>query len=300
VDKILEYKGNIKPNTTITEVHAAKKYVVDNNGNEYAYDQLIWAADLKTFYKNTKTADLDISIQEKFEAKKQQIMKGKGSESVFSLYLEADLPLSYFGEIANGHFFYTPSKQGLYNIHRGELKSMLDNWDSVNKAKIYSWLERFLKLNTFEISIPGLKNENLAPKNKTGLIISFIIDYDLFIKVKDSGWYDEFRSRVESIMIDVLSSSVYPRLKDHIEKHFSFTPISIENRVGSSDGAIVGWSFEEEIPLVNKIQYSDKSILTPIDNILQAGQWAYSPAGVPMSILTGKLAAERFCRLGTR
>jgi hypothetical protein len=47
------------------------------------------------------------------------------------------------------------------------------------------------------------------------------------------------------------------------------------------------------MPVINKIQYSDRSVLTPIPLIYQARQWAYSPEGVPMSILTGKLAAGK-------
>lgn len=47
------------------------------------------------------------------------------------------------------------------------------------------------------------------------------------------------------------------------------------------------------MPAVNKIQISDRSVLTPVPSIYQASQWAYSPAGVPMSVLTGKLAADR-------
>ncbi len=296
VDKIQELNGELKPNAIVKEVHADEQYVIDDSGKKYGYDNLIWAADLKAFYNITQTGRLDSKIQEKFKTNKKSIMASKGSESVFSLYLEVDLPLSYFKEIANGHFFYTPSKAGLNDIHRGELNKILDTWEQTNKTQVLSWLDRFLKLNTFEISIPGLKDESLVPQNKTGLIISFIIEYELFKKVKESGWYEEFRNEVESKMIHVLSNSVYPKLKGHIEKQFSFTPISIKNRVESSDGAIVGWSFEKEIPVVNKIQYSDKSVLTPIPNIFQAGQWVYSPAGVPMSILTGKLAADRVCK----
>ena len=33
-------------------------------------------------------------------------------------------------------------------------------------------------------------------------------------------------------------------------------------------------------------------VRTPIPGILQAGQWAFSPSGLPTSILTGKLAAD--------
>jgi phytoene dehydrogenase-like protein len=72
-----------------------------------------------------------------------------------------------------------------------------------------------------------------------------------------------------------------------------FTPISIHNRIASSEGAIVGWEFRKEMPVINKIQIADHAVLTPLPSIYQAGQWAYSPAGVPMSILTGKLAANK-------
>jgi phytoene dehydrogenase-like protein len=82
-------------------------------------------------------------------------------------------------------------------------------------------------------------------------------------------------------------------LKDKIMARFSYTPLSIENRVGSSEGAITGWSFQKSMPVINKIQSAARSVLTPLPSIYQAGQWAYSPAGVPMSILTGKLAADR-------
>jgi hypothetical protein len=35
------------------------------------------------------------------------------------------------------------------------------------------------------------------------------------------------------------------------------------------------------------------SVLTPIPDTYQAGQWTYSPSGLPISILTGKLAADK-------
>jgi hypothetical protein len=73
--------------------------------------------------------------------------------------------------------------------------------------------------------------------------------------------------------------------------------LSIKNRVASSDGAIVGWTFEKPVPVLNKINKANKSIYTPISNIFQVGQWAYSPAGVPMSILTGKIAADKVSKL---
>ncbi|MDP3444901.1 MAG: NAD(P)/FAD-dependent oxidoreductase, partial [Ignavibacteria bacterium] len=201
-------------------------------------------------------------------------------------------PLSYFKNIANGHFFYTPSRIGLNNVHRTELNKLLNKWENISKSDVIAWLDCFIKLNTFEISIPGLKDPSLVPENKTGIIISFLADYNLFKNVKESGWYEEFKEIIETKLIDVLSNSVFPILKDNIIKQFSFTPLSIQKRTGSSEGAIVGWSFEKPVPVLSKIQKADKAVLTPIPTIFQAGQWAYSPAGVPMSILTGKLAAD--------
>ena len=162
-----------------------------------------------------------------------------------------------------------------------------------DKPQILSWLDKFLALNTYEISIPALKDPDLAPEGKTGLIISFLTEYDLFKMIADAGWYKEFIAEMEDRIIKVLADSVYPMLKDKVMARFSFSPLSYENRVGSSEGAITGWSFQEPIPVINKIQAANRAVVTPIPSIYQAGQWTYSPAGVPMSILTGKLAARR-------
>lgn len=293
VKKLIEFGGKLKLQTKIIEVEIGKCILKDNNNNLYKFNQLIWAADLKTFYKIAKTDNLNPKICQKFESVKRNILKNRGGESVFTLFLKVDEPLETFKNISNGHFFYTPSKQGLGETHRKELKNLISNWENLEKREILSWLDKFIKLNTFEISIPGLKDPNMVPEGKTGLIISFLAEYDLFKKAKDSMWYEDFVKEIEDRIINVMVNSIYPILKDKIIEKFSFTPISIENRVNSSEGAITGWSFQNPVPVVNKIQNSSKSILTPIPNIFQAGQWVYSPAGVPMSILTGKLAADK-------
>jgi len=41
----------------------------------------------------------------------------------------------------------------------------------------------------------------------------------------------------------------------------------------------------------------NNSILTPIPNIYQAGQWTYSLSGVPMSVLTGKIVADKIIKI---
>jgi phytoene dehydrogenase-like protein len=294
--KFLEYGGEILPETKITAVLADSCAVTDQNNIAYKYEYLIWAADLKTFYRNVSAEGLLPKVKLNFEETRIKTLQGRGNDSVFSLYLEVDEPLESFRKIAHGHFFYTPLKSGLGETHREDLDNMLSNFENVSKAQVYSWLERFTRLNTYEISIPGLRDASLVPEGKTGLIISLLTEYNLFKEIQKAGWLNEFIHELENRMIRVLADSVYPMLKEKVIGRFSFSPLSFENRVGSSEGAIVGWAFDRPMPAVNKIQFSDKSTLTPIPNIYQAGQWAYSPAGVPMSILTGKLAADRIIK----
>lgn len=292
-EKVLELGGEVKTKTIITQVNATEQTVKDEENNIYTYDKLIWAADLKYFYKNTSVQGLPFKVQKKFEIEKNNMLERRGGDSVYSLYLEVDEPLETFKNIASGHFFYSPSRKGLGQLHTIELTQMIDNWSDVNKDDLYSWLDKFAALNTYEISIPGLKNSSFVPEGKSGIIISFLTEIDLFTKLKEVGWYEEFRKELETRIINVITNSIYPMLKDKVMTSFSFTPISIQNRVASSEGAIVGWSFQESIPVPNKIQDAQKAVVTAIPNVYKAGQWTYSPAGVPMSILTGKLAANK-------
>jgi phytoene dehydrogenase-like protein len=263
-NKILECGGEIKTEVKVIEVAADECLLKDQNNITYKYDKLIWAADLKTLYKITDTNGLSTKIKTKFEDTKNKMLENRGGDSVFSLFLGVDEPLESFRKIAHGHFFYTPSKLGLGEIHRQDLDYLLSNFEKVGKEQIFTWLEKFTRLNTYEISIPGLKDPKLVPTGKTGIIISFLAEYELFNKIQNAGWLDEFIPELENHVLKEISDSVYPVLKDKIITKFSFSPLSIQNRVGSSEGAIVGW--------------------------------AYSPAGVPMSILTGKLAADKILK----
>ena len=292
-DKIIECGGEVRTGTRVTRVEAGSGRLTDEENRHYEYGDLIWAADLKTFYSITSLDGLSSGTRSRFEESRDRMMASRGGDSVFSIFLEVDEPLESFRKIAHGHFFYTPSKEGLGETHRADLRRMLDSWADIPKEKVLEWLDRFTRLNTYEISVPGLKDPGLVPEGKTGLIISFLAEYDLFTSVRTSGWYEEFILGIETRVLGIMADTIYPMLKDRVISHFSFSPLSIENRVGSSEGAITGWTFEKPLPVLDKIQHADRSVLTPLPSVYQAGQWAYSPAGVPMSILTGKLAADR-------
>lgn len=295
-NKFLELGGEILRETTIEQVLAKDHRVRDNKKVSYTYENLVWAADLKTFYRITDTDGYSARVRSRFEKTKGRLLEKRGGDSVFTLYIEVDEPPDSFKKIANGHFFYSPSKQGLGETHWSELNELLQAPGEADKRRILSWLDKYLALNTYEISIPALKDPDMAPAGKTGLIISILTEFDLFKMISESDWYKEFIMAMEDRIIKALADSVYSMLKNKVMARFSFSPLSYANRVASSEGAITGWSFQEAIPVIHKIQQANRAVITPLPSIYQAGQWTYSPAGVPMSILTGKLAAKRILK----
>ena len=124
-NKIVELGGAIKTDTEIVELLADDQVVKDKDEVAYHYDQLIWAADLKTFYSLTKTAGTPGPNTNNFTETKNKVLASRGGDSVFALYMEVDEPLESFRKIAHGHFFYTPSKKGLGQIHHQELDELL-------------------------------------------------------------------------------------------------------------------------------------------------------------------------------
>lgn len=279
--------GTIKTNTLVTAINPAERYLTDSEGNRYDYNQLIWAADLNSLYKyinpdlfrDTKTKQAII--------KRQRDLEGKlGNDSVLTLYLAVNKNPGYFSEKSSGHFFYTPSRLG--ETSGGPIPYKAD------RIAIEKWMKKHTSLSTYEISIPALRDPSLAPPGKTGLIISILFDYHLTKHIKDQGWYEEFKELSEELFIDVLDKSIYPGLKDSVIHRFSATPLTIEKRTANTHGAITGWAFTNDpMPAENRLPKIFSSTATPVPDIVQAGQWTYSPSGLPISILTGKLAADR-------
>ncbi len=290
--KILELDGKIQNDTEITEVNLSEKKLKDKDGNTYSYDSLIWSADLKTLYRLLDIEGLQEEATRDILEKKKQILSSRGCDSVYSIFVGVDMPMEDFSSISKGHFFYTPVKEGLGEVHWSKLDSLIDNFDTLSKDEIIQWLDEYCQLTTYEISIPALRNPKLTPEGKTGLAISTLFEYDLIKKVRDAGWYEEFRTEVENRILDTLSNSIYPGLKDKVISQSSSTPLSIESAVGTSEGGIVGWSYLSPVPVVHELRKMPSSVKTPIPDVYQAGQWAYSPAGLPTAILTGWHAAQ--------
>jgi len=294
--KIVKGGGTLKLNTQIEEVIPSESKIIDSEGNQYEYDHLIWAADLKTLYKDINQIGLNRNITKKIASQAKTVASSKPAESSFIMFAAVDLPPSYFKEKSGGHAFYTHSKQGLGDTNKAAKEMLLENFDNKSKDAVLAWLDDFCDLNTYEVSIPVLRDSTLAPEGKTGIMISCLFDYDVIEKINSAGWADEFKKAFEDRIVRLFSQSFYPNFDKDILFRFSTTPLTINNMVGSSGGSIVGWSFETKSPVFNELKDMPKSAQTPIPNVYQAGQWAYAPAGVPIAMLTGWHATQEIIK----
>lgn len=288
VSFIEAHGGKILNNTQINAVDAVKQTITDAQGNTHAYRRLIWAADLKTLYRILNLQNFaDPKVGRAIQARQAEVSDKSGNDSVYTLFLGSNLPPEYFANIASGHFFYTPSRAG--QSQAGEIPAA-----AAGREEIERWLQEFLALTTYEISIPVLRDATLAPPGKSGLVISVLFDYGLTKRIEQMGWYEEFKALCDSSILTTLDASIYPGIKDDIFHQFSSTPLTMEKLSGNAEGAITGWSFtNDSIPAESRIPKIMNAITTPIPGVYQAGQWTYSPSGLPISLITGKIAADR-------
>jgi phytoene dehydrogenase-like protein len=215
---------------------------------------------------------------------------------VFTVFLAVDEPWQTYAAITSAHLFYTPSREGLGETFKAKLGSLLDDWHDAGKEGVFSWLDEFCDLNTYEVSIPVLRDPALAPPGQSGIIISCLMDYELFVRIEEAGWYQEAKTRIEDRIIDVVSRTIFPSLKDKVISRFSASPLTLARRAGSSEGSLVGWSFERAIPVASSLLQMGSSVKTAIPGVFKAGKWAFSPAGGPTAIMTGRLAAKSASR----
>jgi len=280
--KVSEAGGEIVTNTSVISVDPQAHEVVLSDGQKAGYKKLVWAADQSLLYQIVSgTSDSKVAQQRALTE------AGKGSDSIYTLFLAADLEKDYVRERIGTHAFYTPDTQGMYKLGSWETAAKLGN-DS-----LLEWVGTYLEKTTYEISCPSLRDPSLAPDGKTSMVISSLMDYSLVKRFSDAVQYQEFKQFCNQKITEVLERHVLPDLSNKTLFSFSSTPLTIERRTGSKEGAITGWAFTNlEMPSPNRFKTMGKSITTPIQDVLQCGQWTFSPSGVPISVMTGKMASD--------
>ena len=287
VDHIQEHGGEIITKAPVSSIDLENKKVLTKDGQRYGYRCLLWTADQKTLYEiiNTETLTNQKTIEAVHE-KRHALSDMRGNDSILTLFVSSDLESDYFSKVASAHCFYTPSREGQSSVGSPPFDR---DWKSAE-----AWLERYFALTTYEISIPALRDSSLAPPGKTGLIISVLFDYQVAKYLYDQGWEGPFRKLAEERMVSVLDQSIYPGLAASVMDRFSSTPITMQKLTGSTDGAITGWAFTNQpMPAESRLIRIANSVNTPLPDVYQAGQWTYSPSGLPVSLITGKMAADK-------
>lgn len=286
IEKIEEYiiknGGTIIRNAKVNQVNQLEKYVVVNEKDIYQYKKLVWAADQKTLY-NYIVKDQSKSLIQQIN----KVEKSKGNDSILSLYIASNIPKEKIKNTFNAHGFYTPKLNGLRTLEKFE---KIKNKD---KEKLFEWLKSYLDYTTYEISCPVIRDESLAPNNQVGIIISTLMDYSIVDHFNKLGLYNELKQTATNQIIKIMDETCLVGLKDTILFSICSTPLTIERLTGNFQGAITGWAFEQNIPSENDFKKITHSINTPIKDILQCGQWTFSPSGLPISILSGKLVADQ-------
>jgi phytoene dehydrogenase-like protein len=295
---VRDHGGEIRTGSEVVRVDHGGRTLTDSAGRTDSWDRLVWAADQKALYRALDTATIgDAAARAAVEARKALLADKKGGDSVFTVYIAADVDPAYFADVASAHFFYTPVATGLSQVDIRQLDPSGSGSYTSDRSRVLAWTRRFLELTTYEMSIPALRDPALAPAGKTGLIVSTLMEHSLFAHARAMGWEEEFQGLCTGTVVETLAGSIFPRLRGAASVVSCSTPLSLERRTGNADGAITGWAFTNRpVPAVNGLPAIAKSIRTPVKEILQAGQWSFSPSGLPISILTGKLAADRVLR----
>jgi len=274
--------GEILTGTSAKAVDAQRHEVTLSSGETLPYRKLVWAADQKTLYAAVNVPDSRAVAEQR-----RRVERSSGGDSVLTLFMAVNLSPGWFADRCGPHAFYTPSTAGL---------SSLPDWRGAagrGEDALRWWVGAYLERTTYEISCPALRDASLAPEGSTGIMVSTLMDYGIVRHFADSGGYESFKQYCTDKLVEVLETALFPGLREKTLFTLCATPLTIERHTGNSQGAITGWAFTNAaMPAENRFGKITGSIRTPISDVYQCGQWTFSPSGLPVSILTGKLAAD--------
>ena len=295
IDYILAHQGEVKYNAEVTSIDLDLQSVSTKDGQQFHYKTLVWAGSPPAMHRVVSTKRKSIL------AKKQQALalttKGKGADSVMTVFMKVKDPNRNLAKKGGMHTFFTPYLDGL----SGHPLSLIQDAQGAfikDETKVFAWIQEWYRRNTYEISIPVLRDSTLAPNDESGFIVSLLLDYQLTKFISTQGWYERLKQMSNQYFVDILDQTWLPGLKNATYETMHASPLTMEKFASVHEGSLSGWSFTNR-PMLSEFLFTRvaKSIRTPYPNIFQAGQWAFAPAGLPTCALTGKLAADKVIKL---
>ncbi len=279
---VRDHGGEIACQTAIVRLDWKDRTAEAADGRIFEYRKMIWAADQKALYR---AAGITPADDGRAGAQAALAEKGRGGDSVLSAFFALDVSPDAVENAFGAHCFYSSSTSGLTTV----------GYDAWRKAEgrqaLEEWLRLYLERTTYEISCPAVREPALAPEGKAGLIVSTLFSVDLVRQIEASGWYPDFKALSLNLMLEQIGKAM-PGIGGRVLGASCATPLTMERTTGNADGAITGWAFGGVMPAEHRFKKIARSVRTPVAHIFQAGQWTFSPSGLPVSILTGKLAAD--------
>ena len=289
---IRQHGGDLRNGCEVKSINPQDKTLVTCDGETVQYQQLIWAGDTNTFYAALDLSTLrEEALKSKVLRRQAELKTMRGADSILTLYVIVNQDSSMFASTSGPHAFYTPKLTGLSAYPLSSLKDDQGNW-TTDKDRLLDYVDAIVEANTFEISIPSLRDPSLSPQGETALILSTLFDFGLTEHIAKIGVLPEFKTRITAKFLSVLEA-LWPGLQASVKHTNLATPLTIKSRTNAHEGSVTGWSFANKpFPVETQFLRVSQSVKTPIPSIKQAGQWTFNPAGVPVAIMTGKLAAD--------
>jgi all-trans-retinol 13,14-reductase len=147
-----------------------------------------------------------------------------------------------------------------------------------------------------EVSLWSKEDTSLAPEGKAVVVIRTEAQYSHFARYR-LGWrkrapgYEAYKIRLGQALVKE-AENLIPGLEDSIQVMDVATPLTFEDQGGRSEGAVAGWSWDDE-------DFQDEKpkelIRTPIQGLYMAGYQAFSAlfmGGIPTAMESGIRAAQ--------
>jgi phytoene dehydrogenase-like protein len=272
-DYIIEKGGHIQTGARVTKIIIKKGQAIGvelENGRIIRSKYVISASDMKrTFLDLVEPQDLKADFRLRIE-------KAEIGESSVCVFLATDIPPEKLPVQGCPHFYVHPDYGGIEAIDR-----MKDD---------------FFSHTPVEMSIPVLNNPALAPPGKSGIIISALAKSGFSREWETQAGkitpaYYALKEKVADQLIGI-AQKVIPDLYQHILFRQIATPYTYSRYTLNSSGSICGWTYDRQTTFHRKgTAGMGSSMLTPIQNLLQAGHWTVYPGGAPVCILSGRLAS---------
>ena len=167
------------------------------------------------------------------------------------------------------------SRLAHHNIHFGQA------WDGVFEELINK--RSLMSDPSFLVTVPSLDDPNLAPKGKNSYYVLFPtpnLDADIDWKIEAPRYRDR--------IIETLEARGYPGFGESIEVESITTPLDWQAR-GMERGA----PFASSHTFFQTGPFRPRNLAKGFENVVFTGSGTQPGVGVPMVLISGRLAAER-------